>query len=423
MLKRTILGFAAAGTLIAAAATISSPSLSVSRAQSATATPATAGTTATPIGLTGSVEGNVVITETLPFRDEDLARLKVPDGFTVNVFARNLGNVRWMGFAPDGTLLVTRRREGDIIALTDADQDGIADTNEFVVVADNLPYLHGLHIENNRAYFATDVSVFSASVGENGTLSGVQEIVSGLPTGGQHPNRTLSIGPDGLLYITVGSTCNACDETDPRSATMLVTRATGGEPEVYAKGLRNTIGFAWHPDTGKLWGMDHGSDWRGDDQPPEELNEIVSGKNYGWPWCFAAQQPDLFIAVPPPSSLGRAAYCQQTKPAELVTTAHSAPIGFLFYTGSQFPAEYKKDAFVAMRGSWNREPPSGYKVVRIVYDAQGKPIRFDDFLTGFLVEEQAANIGRIAGMIVAPDGSLLIAEDQNGIIFRVSYTG
>jgi glucose/arabinose dehydrogenase len=377
----------------------------------------------TPQGLSNSIEGEAVITETLPFDEAFLERLQVPEGFEVNIFAQGLGNARMMAVMPDGTILLTRREEGDVIALVDQNGDGVADSEQVNVVASDLPYVHGIAFQNNQVYLATDTKVLVAEWAGGDSLGQPQEIISDLPTGGQHPNRTLAFSPDGMLYITVGSTCNACDETDPENATILRAQPDGSGREIFAEGLRNTIGFGWHPASGELWGMDHGSDWRGNEQPPEELNRLEVDTHYGWPFCFADQQPDLFLASPPPGGLGREAFCERTVAPVLEYTAHSAPIGMVFYTADQFPAEYQNDAFVAMRGSWNRNPPSGYKVVRILFDENGQPTEFEDFLTGFLIEEQIANFGRIAGLTVAADGSLLISEDQNGVIYRVAYNG
>ena len=373
-------------------------------------------------GLANTIEGSAVITETLPFDEAYLDRLELPDGFSVNVFAQGLGNVRWFAVAPDGTIFVTRRQEGDVIALTDADGDGVADSPEVNVVLSDLPYVHGIVFNGNQVYLATDTRVYVADWSSGAALSAPRELLSGLPDAGQHPNRTLAIGPDGLLYLTIGSNCNACVEPSPVAATMVRMNPDGSNLELFAAGLRNTIGFGWHPVTGDLWGMDHGSDWRGDDQPPEELNRLVEGLNYGWPFCFADQQPDVFIPSPPPGGLGREAYCQRTAPPDLTYTAHSAPIGMVFYNGDQFPDEYTNDAFIAMRGSWNRSEPSGYEIVRLVFDDNGQPVEFQTFLSGFLISEQIANFGRVAGLAIAPDGSLLIAEDSNGVIYRVSYT-
>lgn len=388
----------------------------------ATAEAAVEATPEMPMGLSNSVNGNAVITETLPFEPGFLDRLQLPEGFEINVFGQNLGNVRIMAVAPDGTILITRRAEGDVIAVADQNGDGVADSTDINVVASDLPLVHGITIQDEQVYLATDTTVYVADLGANGSLSQPQPIISDLPVGGQHPNRTLAFGPDELLYITVGSTCNACDDA-PDAATIQRAQRDGTGREPFAVGLRNTIGFGWHPETGEMWGMDQGSDWLGDDIPPEELNRIVEDTDYGWPWCYADQQPDLVIPVSPPGGQGRAAFCQTTTEPVLTYTAHSAPISMLFYTADQFPVEYQNSAFITMRGSWNRQPPSGYEVVRLTFDENGQPTGFEDFLTGFLVEEQIANIGRIAGLAIAPDGSLLITEDTNGIIYRVAYTG
>ena len=180
----------------------------------------------------------------------------------------------------------------------------------------------------------------------------------------------------------VGSTCNACDETNKENATILRADLNGSHRMIFASGLRHTIGFGWHPQTGEMWGMDMGSDWRGNHIPPEELNRIVEGGNYGWPFCYGDRQVDQHLNVAPKGTT-REAYCAETLPPALTYTAHSAPIGLTFYTASQFPSDYQGDAFVAMLRSWNRTPPSGYKVVRIRFE-DGTPVGVEDFLTGFL---------------------------------------
>jgi glucose/arabinose dehydrogenase len=195
-------------------------------------------------------------------------------------------------------------------------------------------------------------------------------------------------------------------------------RTEGGERSVFARGLRNTIGFAWHPETRELWGMDHGSDWRGDDQPPEELNRLVEGADYGWPLCFGDRKPDpLFDSQ---KVKDKVEHCRKTQPPALGYQAHSAPIAMVFYGGAQFPADHRNDAFVAMHGSWNRVPATGYKVARVHFE-HGRPVRFEDFLTGFLVEDGRGHFGRPAGLAVTRDGALLVSDDTNGIIYRVSH--
>jgi glucose/arabinose dehydrogenase len=239
------------------------------------------------------------------------------------------------------------------------------------------------------------------------------------------------VGPDNLLYIGVGSTCNACVETNPQNATIQRSNLDGSNRETFATGLRHTIGFAWHPTTGELWGWDNGSDSRGNGTPREELNQIVAGANYGWPFCYEDRRVDRLLSEAPKGQT-RAAYCANTVPPVLTYTAHSAPIGFTFYTGSLFPRAYDGDAFLALRGSWNRTPPSGYKVVRVRFEG-GTPVGVDDFLTGFHFDPGPGQAGfgrnasyafaRIAGITVAGDGALLVSDDANGIVYRVARLG
>jgi glucose/arabinose dehydrogenase len=330
-----------------------------SLAQEATETPTPSPAQATPQGLANAVEVNTVITKTLPFDESMLSRLKLPEGFQVNVFASGLGNVRMMAVAPDGTLFVTRRDEGDLIAFKDEDGDGKADSTDVDVVVSDLPFLHGITFHNNQIYLANENSILVADWQGGDVIGSLRKIVSDLPVEGQHPNPTMAFGSDGKLYVTVGSHCNACREPNPENATILRFNADGSGREIFASGLRNTIGFGWHPTTDELWGMDQGSDDRGNDEPPEELNQLQAEKNYGWPYCYADQKPDLYIAYPPAGSLGREAYCQKTSSPILTYTAHSAPIAMVFYTAQQFPEAYRNGAFIAMRGSWNRNPPSG----------------------------------------------------------------
>jgi glucose/arabinose dehydrogenase len=209
-------------------------------------------------------------------------QLQVPSGFRVNVLAQGLGKPRMMAVAEDGTVYVTRPESDDVLALRDSDGDGRADEPRTVVA--DLKKVHGIAIHHHRLYLAAPRELFVADLRPDRTIAAPQLIMGDLPDGGQHPNRTLAFGPDGMLYISVGSSCNACRETNEEHATVLRAQPDGRQRTIYARGLRNTIGFDWHPETGELWGMDHGSDWRGDEQPPEELNRLQQGENYGWPW-------------------------------------------------------------------------------------------------------------------------------------------
>jgi glucose/arabinose dehydrogenase len=350
--------------------------------------------------------------------EQQLRQIKLSPGFHLNVFAKNLGNARMIVVDENGTVYVTRTQDGKVTSLIDRDGDGAAEQRKDVVP--ELKDVHGIAIRDGEMYLATTRQLHRAKITGDGAVAGMEKIGPELPDGGQHPKRTIGFGPaDGMLYISVGSTCNNCEESNPEHATMLRAKADGTQRTIFAKGLRNTIGFAWHPQTGELWGMDHGSDDRGNDLPPEELNRIVESGDYGWPFCYGNKVVDP-IANKPKSGGTKEERCEKSIAPVLTYQAHSAPIGMVFYTGSQFPAEFKHNAFVAMRGSWNRKPATGYKVVRIRFQ-DGKPVGFEDFVSGFLSADGQSHFGRLAGIAVAKDGSLLFSDDANGVIYRVSY--
>jgi glucose/arabinose dehydrogenase len=389
--------------------------------------------------------------ELVPATDERIASLRVPAGFGVSVFMRGLVNPRMLAVGPDASVYVTSPALSQVWRLRDINGDGDADdADEQSIVAStadspDLAGVHGIAISGIDIYLASIKSVFSATLSE-GRFVGLRKIADDLPDGGQHPNRTLAVGPDGKLYVSVGSDCNACAETNTEHAAMLRLELDGTaaqnpeqvahpivarnptamvSPRVFASGLRNTIGFDWHPTTGQLWGSDHGSDGLGNDVPPEELNRLVAGASYGWPYCWADRQVDPVIDDPS-MNVSKESYCQLTEPFTIGYQAHSAPIAFVFYRGYQFPSDYRGDAFAAFRGSWNRATATGFKVVRIHFE-NGEPAPragemdpVEDFLSGFLIDNDH-QFGRIAGLATDVDGSLLVSEDSNGMIYRVSH--
>ncbi|MCQ4163898.1 YbhB/YbcL family Raf kinase inhibitor-like protein [Tahibacter harae] len=359
------------------------------------------------------VTGHVFQPAALP--PPDPAELKVAAGFAVEVLARDLGNARMLAVADNGNVYVTRRDSGDVLLLR---VDGAGRLQGQPQQVASRPGVHGIAIHKQRIYLATAKEIYAADIRPDGGLAELQMLVHDLPDAGQHNNRTLRVGPDEMLYISVGSTCNECNESNPENATLLRTRLDGTGRAIFASGLRNTIGFDWQPQTGELWGMDHGIDWLGDDTQPEELNRIERGKRYGWPFFYADNQENPHQK--PPGKLPPAAWKAGSTPMVLGYTAHAAPMQMAFYTAAQFPAEYQGDAFVAMRGSWNRKPASGYEVVRIDFD-QGRPRAIASFVSGFLSERGQS--ARPAGLAVAGDGSLLFSDDANGVIYRVRYTG
>jgi Raf kinase inhibitor-like YbhB/YbcL family protein len=366
------------------------------------------------------IEGHVYETTRLEPTGERIRQLKLPAGFRITRFAE-LSNPRMIAVAADGTVYLTQREPGTLVMLRDGDNDGVAEIQK--VVAERK-MLHGVTIHHNKIYLATVKEVYTADLKPDGALGELQAIIDDLPDGGQHPNRTLAVGPDDMLYISVGSTCNACRETNEEHATLLRVNLQNHERAIFAGGLRNTIGFGWHPGSNRLYGMDHGIDWLGDNEQEEELNELTEGARYGWPYVYTTGK---FVAHPnPPKEFTREMWARMSKQPSLLYTPHSAPMQMAFYTGGQFPNDYLNNAFVAMRGSWNRQPPSGYEVIRIRFDQSGKAERIEQFITGFLVKGGApgnkdGHFARLAGVAMAKDGALLISDDDNGVIYRVSY--
>lgn len=347
-----------------------------------------------------------------------IGQLKLPEGFSVEPFAQGLGNSRIIAVSDKGYVYVSRREEGDVLLLKDEDGDGKADAAPVQVAA--RAQAHGLAIKDGKLYLVTVKEVFVADIKGDGTLGPLEMIIGDLPDSGQHPNRVMAFGPDGMLYISVGSTCNACNESNAENATVLRATPDGKSRTIFASGLRNTIGFDWQPETGELWGLDHGIDLLGDEVQAEELNRLEQGKQYGWPHVFGSG--DIYPQSTPVGGLTKEQWRDQSEPMVIGYTAHAAPMQLKFYTGSSFPAEYAGDAFATMRGSWNRNPASGYEIVRVHFE-NGQPKKIEPFLTGFLTDGGKTHFARPVGLAIAKDGSLLMADDANGVIYRIAYSG
>lgn len=347
------------------------------------------------------------------FNDSLLTRLKVPEGFTLVVAARGLGKPRMMAIH-NNALYVTRRDVGDVLMLQDKDGDGKFDQAKTIVA--HYDDVHGITIHNGWLYLCSSKKLSRGRLNDDGTVGKLDTLINDLPEGGQHDNRTIAFGPDNKLYITVGSDCNDCAETNPEQATIVQTNEDGSGRKVYARGLRNTIGFDWHPETHELWGMDHGTDWRGDEKPPEELNRIVEKGDYGWPQVYGKQSIDSTREDPVGTT--KAEYAKTTVPAVMLFPAHSAPIDFRFLTK---PAAYRNQAIVTWHGSWNRKQPEGYKVQLIEF-RNGQPVGARDFLSGFLSPDGRQTFARPAGLAIAEDGSIFISDDAGGIIYKLAVS-
>ena len=267
-------------------------------------------------------------------------RVALQPGFEIDVFASDLTNPRMLAVAEDGTVYVTERSAGDVVMLRDSDGDGQSDQRQVVA---NRPDMHGIAIDGDTMYLVTVNDIYRTTIQDNGTLSSLEHIVNDLPEGGQHPNRTIVVGPDGKLYVSVGSTCNACGETSPENATILQVEPDGSYRTIFASGLRNTIGFGFEPETGELYGMDHGIDWLGDNEQYEELNHIVKGNRYGWPYIY--DDSKFNPQDEPPGDISMVEWAMQSVEPVGFYTPHAAPMQMTFYTGEQFPEEYRGDAF------------------------------------------------------------------------------
>ena len=342
--------------------------------------------------------------------DDPQAFVQVPQGFAVSIFAEGLSGVRMLEMGPDARLYAVRSSAGEIVRF-DLNADGTANGSP-AVVASGLRQPYGLAFRNGDLYVGETHQVIRLT-GPGFTQE--TTIVPGLPTGG-HWTREIEFGPDGRLYVSVGSSCNLCEEGDTRRAAVVRYTADGSGEEIIAEGLRNTVGLAFHPETGALWASQNERDRLGDDVPAEELNILTPGgavEHFGWPYCYEDRVPNPEYADPQ--------RCVGTVAPALEMQAHSAPLGMVFYDGEQFPAEYRGDLFLAFHGSWNRSEPTGYKVVRIRVQ-NGQPVSYEDFAAGWLTGGGAV-LGRPVAVEVGPDGSLYVSDDGVGRIWRVRWVG
>jgi len=367
-----------------------------------------------------SIRGHINEPTKLKPTPEMVETLKLPPGFRIQSFA-TLEGARMMAFAPNGDLYVTRRApHNDVTLLRDANKNGRAEVIRQVASIENV---HGIAIHEGKIYLAAIREVYVADILADGGLSEPQVLYSDLPDAGQHPNRTLKFSPQGKLILSVGSTSNAAPEPNPENATLLELEPDGSGRTIFARGLRNTIGFDWHPVDGSLWGMDHGIDWLGDHEQNEELNFLRRGAHYGWPFLYDDKKFNLHQNPEETLGITREEMAALTQAPIAGLTPHSAPMEMLFYRGTQFPARYRNTAFVALHGSWNRAKPKGYKVVTIQFSSREGDTRARDFLTGFYLPETNAHFGRPCGMAESPDGSLFLSDDSGGAIYRITYRG
>jgi glucose/arabinose dehydrogenase len=339
-------------------------------------------------------------------------KLSVPAGFTVGYFAQGLAGVRFMAVGPDGAVYATQPGKGRVVRLADANGDGAADGVVEVVAGLDQP--HGLAFHKGALYVANTDGVVRVALGADGRASGSPVYVNRYSGNGGHWTRTIVFGPDSAMYVAVGSTCNLCVEQSSDRAAVLRFDEDGSGKRVFASGLRNAVGLAFEPTTGALWASQNERDNlqpNHEDLPPEEINILTDGGDYGWPYCYGDRVPN--------PEYGDAARCASTIPPAAKLQAHSAPLGMTFLSrATLLPASYRSDLLVAYHGSWNRDTPTGAKVVRI-HVAGGQPGQVEDLVTGWQ-RADGSRWGRPVDVVVAADGSVLISDDAAGAIYRLT---
>ncbi|HSH04389.1 MAG TPA: PQQ-dependent sugar dehydrogenase [Anaerolineae bacterium] len=356
--------------------------------------------------------------------DGTLANVTIPDGFTINVFAQDLNGPRFLTVGPDNTIYVADRRADRIVALPDADGDGVADSQR--IFATDVRRPHSILFHEGHAYVGITSGVIRLTDTDgDGVADERQTIIDDYPTVGAHGTRTLLFLPDGRLLVSIGSSCNVCIEDDPRRGGIVIYDAdlNPASERIFATGLRNAVGLALQPNTDLVWATNNGRDLMGDDLPPETISIVTDGADYGWPRCHNGHIPDPEYGTDPDA-------CAGVTPPVVEMQAHTAPLGLTFYPTdvtnltNPFPTEYHGDLFVALHGSWNRSVPVGYSIVRLDMDGdQPATDTVTDFATGWLrFDDNNESIvdGRPVGLTVGPDGALYTTDDLGGFIYRIA---
>ncbi|MDP3964254.1 MAG: PQQ-dependent sugar dehydrogenase [bacterium] len=337
-------------------------------------------------------------------------QLNLPEGFAISVYAAGLDAPRFFDFDSDNTLIVADKGSGKLIELPDQDADGVAD--EVRTIDNGLRNVHSVDWHDGVLYVAEESQIVMYSKNGGTAYDPKLPLIRDLPSDGGHSTRTVVVGPDNALYVSVGSSCNICEESDRRRAAVVRYNLDGGGEEIFAEGLRNSVGIVFHGD--ELWSVDNGRDRIGDNLPPEEVNILTKGKHYGWPYCYGRGEAN-------PEFPERAEFCQtETAFPRYEMQAHSAPLGLGFLPETHaFPAAMNNDLFIAFHGSWNRTVPTGYKVVRI--DTSQDSPGATNFISGWL-ENNGDAWGRPVGIGFDNNGVMYVSDDKAGAIYRVTYS-
>ncbi|TQV85626.1 c-type cytochrome [Exilibacterium tricleocarpae] len=346
----------------------------------------------------------------------DLAGLKLPPGFEIAIYAENVNDARSLVMGDRGTVFVGNNKFGEeVYALQDTDRDMKADKK--YTIASGLARPNGLAFVDGDLYVAEIIRVLKFTDIENrlDNPPPPEVIFDAFPNQVKHAKKFMALGPDNKLYIPVGADCNVCEPGNPLDATITRMNLDGTGLEVIAKGVRNSVGIDWHPQTGELWFSDNGRDLMGDDTPPCEINRLAQpGLHFGFPHCHGRAVIDPEFA--------NARGCADYRAPEWELQAHTAPLGIKFYTGTMFPPDYKNALFVAEHGSWNRSEKVGYRIMVAKLDGN-RIVSYQPFAEGWLDREKDAYWGRPVDILQLQDGSLLISDDWADVIYRISYRG
>jgi glucose/arabinose dehydrogenase len=339
-------------------------------------------------------------------------KVTLPPGFSISVFAENLENARSMALGAKGTVFVGTRNEGKVYAVSF--RDGAARADKVYTVGSGLEMPNGVAFRDGALYVTvlTRVTRYDGIEEKLASPPAPTVIRDGFPDKKSHGWKFTAFGPDGMLYVPVGVPCNVCLETDVRFGTIMRMKPDGSGLEVYAKGVRNSVGFDWDPKTRELWFTDNGRDWMGDNTPPDELNHAPKpGMDFGFPFCHGGN-----IADP---EFGKQRNCSEFTPPATNLGPHVAALGMRFYTGKMFPEAYRDRIFIAEHGSWNRSTPIGYRLTTVTLDSARRVVKYEVFAEGWL--QAGGAWGRPVDLLILPDGSLLVSDDKAGAIYRITY--
>lgn len=344
----------------------------------------------------------------------DLSTLNLPEGFEISVYADSIENARSMTMSPSGVLYIGNRTEGRVWAAKDEDGDYKVDKKWIIAEGLNMP--NGVAFKDG-ALFVAEVSKLWRYDDIEANLDNPPEpvlIYDNYPTDKHHGWKYIAFGPDGKLYVPVGAPCNICESKNEIYASITRMDPDGSNREIFAEGVRNTVGFTWHPETNVMWFTDNGRDMLGDNMPPCELNKAPeAGMHFGYPYCHGGDIADPEFGEKYPCS-------DFVAPAQKLGP-HVAPLGLKFYTGEMFPENYKGSLFIAEHGSWNRSKKIGYRIMQVKVE-DGKAVSYEPFIEGWLNDEAQEAWGRPVDVLMLEDGSMLISDDRAGVIYRVSYS-